>query len=180
MGEGDIDLAAYFARFKALCPGSRCTSRPSQASPASSPIWIPRSGKRGPHMPAASFARFVALAERGKPRSPWEPPAGVDRTKAEQDYQKGELERSLVLLEARSRAERRVASSGPSQMPFALTYPVRMLRCLYGPPLTTTSPLSAFRRTRRSTRRSSRAARPACRRSACRPRKASCCICWRA
>ena len=110
MGEGDIDLVAYFARFKELCPGIPVHIETISGFAREFPIWIPRSGRRGPQMPAASFARFVALAERGKPRSPWEPPAGADRTKAEQEYQKGELERSLSLLpqEPRSRAERRV------------------------------------------------------------------------
>jgi hypothetical protein len=46
-------------------------------------------------MPAASFARFVALAKAGKPRPAFQPPAGPEKVKAEQEYQKGEVERSL-------------------------------------------------------------------------------------
>ena len=40
---------------------------------------------------AKDFAKFVALAKRGKPLQPHR---SAD-TKAEQEYQKGELERSL-------------------------------------------------------------------------------------
>jgi hypothetical protein len=47
-------------------------------------------------MPAASLARFEAIARRGHPRPAWSPPAGTDRERAEQEYQKGELERSLI------------------------------------------------------------------------------------
>ena len=47
-------------------------------------------------MPARSLARFEALARKGKPVPAWEPPAGQDRRPAEQAYQKGELERSLI------------------------------------------------------------------------------------
>jgi len=95
MGEGDIDLVAYFARFKRLCPGVPVHIETISGFAREFPYLNPEFWKAWPDMPASSFARFVAIAERGKPRSPWEPPAGIDRTKAEQDYQKGELERSL-------------------------------------------------------------------------------------
>jgi len=95
MGEGDIDLVSYFDRFKALCPGIPVHIETISGFAREFPYLDPAFWKAWPEMPAASFARFVALAERGKPRAPWEPPAAVDRTKAEQAYQKGELERSL-------------------------------------------------------------------------------------
>jgi hypothetical protein len=52
--------------------------------------------KAWPDMRAADFAKFVAIAQRGKPRETWQPPAGVDRQQAEQEYQRGEIERSLA------------------------------------------------------------------------------------
>jgi len=84
MGEGDIDLKAYFARFRELCPGL--------------PVHIETISGRRPRLqlPAAGlleglaqhagsrFAHFIAIAERGKPRQPWTPPAGERRAKAEQ------------------------------------------------------------------------------------------------
>jgi hypothetical protein len=53
-------------------------------------FWAPYAEARG-----AAFARFVALARRGKPRAPWAPPPGKDRESAERDHQRDELERSL-------------------------------------------------------------------------------------
>jgi hypothetical protein len=47
-------------------------------------------------MPARSLARFEALARVGHAVAPWQPPAGQDKTKAEQSYQRGELERSIL------------------------------------------------------------------------------------
>ena len=95
MGEGEIDLVTYFARFKELCPGIPVHIETISGFAREFPYLDPTFWKAWPQMPAASFARFDALAERGKPRSPWEPPGITDRTKAEQEYQKGELERSL-------------------------------------------------------------------------------------
>ena len=44
---------------------------------------------------ASDFARFVALAKKGKPRDTWKAPEGKDRKLAEQEYQKSEIERSI-------------------------------------------------------------------------------------
>ena len=44
---------------------------------------------------ASDLARFVALAKKGKPRDAWKAPAGVDRKVADQEYQKGDIERSI-------------------------------------------------------------------------------------
>jgi len=101
MGEGDIDLAGYFDRFRALCPGIPVHIETISGFAREFPYLDPAFWKAWPDMPAASFARFVAIAEHGKRRAPWQPPAGVDRTKAEQDYQKGELERSLAFCRSK-------------------------------------------------------------------------------
>ena len=37
----------------------------------------------------------MALAKKGKARDTWKAPEGQDRKLAEQDYQKGEIERSI-------------------------------------------------------------------------------------
>jgi sugar phosphate isomerase/epimerase len=96
MGEGDIDLKAYFARFRVLCPGVPVHIETISGFSRDFPYLQPEFWKAWPNMPARSLARFVALAERGRPREAWQPPAGEDRTKAEQAYQRGELERSLI------------------------------------------------------------------------------------
>jgi sugar phosphate isomerase/epimerase len=95
MGDGDIDLKAYFTRFHELCPGIPVHIETISGLSREFAYLQPDFWKAWPKMPARNFARFVALAERGKPRQPWTPPAGEDRPKAEQAYQRSELERSL-------------------------------------------------------------------------------------
>ena len=48
-----------------------------------------------PKARAADLARFLALAKRGKKIEPFKAPAGVDNNTAQQDYQRGEIERSI-------------------------------------------------------------------------------------
>ncbi len=96
MGDGQIDLKAYFARFRELCPGVPVHIETISGFSRPFPYLTPDFWKAWPDMRAASFARFEALASRGTPREAWQPPPGADRTKAEQDYQRGEIERSLT------------------------------------------------------------------------------------
>lgn len=96
MGDGDIDLPAYFARFRVLCPDVPVHIETISGGSREFPYLTPAFWNAWPTMPARTFARFVALAERGKPRESWTPPpAGEARVKAEQAYQRAELERSL-------------------------------------------------------------------------------------
>ena len=88
MGEGEIDLVSVLRAFKELCPGIPVHIETISGFAREFPYLDPTFWKAWPQMPAASFARFVALAERGKPRSPWEPPGNADRTKAEQDIRR--------------------------------------------------------------------------------------------
>lgn len=95
MGEGQIDLVEYFREFSRLCPGvpvhiETISGFNRELAFLDGEFW------RGwPEMPAARFARFLALARAGKPRPTFQPPAGADKARAEQEYQRGELERSL-------------------------------------------------------------------------------------
>jgi sugar phosphate isomerase/epimerase len=96
MGDGDIDWKAYFARFRELCPGIPVHIETISGNSREFAYLTPEFWKPWPKMPARSFARFVALAERGKPRQPWSPPAGEERAKAEQAYQRAEIEKSIA------------------------------------------------------------------------------------
>jgi 3-oxoisoapionate decarboxylase len=96
MGEGDIDLKAYFARFRELCPGVPVHIETISGFNREFAYLQPEFWKAWPELPARAFAPFLAIARRGKPRSAWQPPAGEDRKTAEQAYQRGELERSLI------------------------------------------------------------------------------------
>lgn len=95
MGEGAMDLGAYFARFRELCPGvpvhiETISGFSREFTYLDAAFW-----KAWPALPAPSFARFLALAKRGTPREAFRAPAGEAGRAAEQEYQRGELERSL-------------------------------------------------------------------------------------
>ena len=96
MGEGQIDLPAYFAEFDRLCPGVPVHIETISGFNREFPYLVPEFWAAWPHMPASSFARFVALACRGTARPTFQAPAGAERAKAEQTYQRGEIERSLT------------------------------------------------------------------------------------
>ena len=95
MGEGDWDLKTYFKRFVELCPSVPVIIETISGFNREFPYLDPAFGEAFPKARASEFARFVALARRGKPRQPWKSAAGKDRKLAEQEYQKGELERSV-------------------------------------------------------------------------------------
>lgn len=96
MGEGDIDQKAYVARFRQLCPGVPVHIETISGFSREFPYLQPEFWKAWPQMPAAGFAKFLAIAKKGHAREPWTPPAGPDRQRAEQEYQRGEIERSLI------------------------------------------------------------------------------------
>lgn len=95
MGEGEIDLKAYFTAFRELCPGVPVHIETISGFNREFAYLTPEFWKAWPTLPAASFARFLAIARQGKPRPPFQPPAGEARQTAEQAYQRGEIERSL-------------------------------------------------------------------------------------
>ena len=95
MGEGQIDLKQYFATFRAECPGVPVHIETISGFNREFEYLDPAFWRGWPDMPAAAFARFLALARAGKPRPVFEAPAGADRRRAEQEYQRGEIERSL-------------------------------------------------------------------------------------
>jgi sugar phosphate isomerase/epimerase len=91
MGEGNVDLKTYFQKFAALCPGVPVHIETISGFNREIPYLKDDFWNVWPKAKAADFARFLALAKRGKPREPHRSP---DK-EAEQAYQKGELERSL-------------------------------------------------------------------------------------
>ena len=91
MGEGLVDWKTYFETFAALCPNVPVNleiisgfSRP--VAYLQKDFW-----NAWPKAKASDFAKFLALAKRGKPLESHKSPD----PKAEQEYQKAELERSL-------------------------------------------------------------------------------------
>ena len=91
MGEGTVDVKTYFKRFAELCPGVPVHIETISGFNREIPYFKEDFWKVWPHAKARDFARFVALAKKGKPREPH----NSANPQAEQDYQKGEIERSI-------------------------------------------------------------------------------------
>jgi hypothetical protein len=95
MGDGMVDWKKYFARFAELCPDAPVNIETisgfnHELATNTDDFW-----KAWPNGKPAGFDRFLALAKLGKPRQPHQHPEGVDRTIAEQQYQRDEIERSI-------------------------------------------------------------------------------------
>jgi sugar phosphate isomerase/epimerase len=101
MGEGQVDLKAYFALFDELCPGVPVHIETISGFNREFPYLKPEFWKAWPHMPAEPFAHFLAFAKKGTPRPTFQAPDGADKPRAEQAYQKGEIERSLTYSKER-------------------------------------------------------------------------------
>jgi sugar phosphate isomerase/epimerase len=95
MGEGTVDLKAYFDKFAVLCPGVPVHIETISGFNRELPYFKPDFWKAWPKARASDLAKFVALAKHGKPREPWQTPAGKDRKLADQEYQKDQIERSI-------------------------------------------------------------------------------------
>ena len=95
MGEGCVDVKAFAKRWGELCPEVpvqlEIISGFAKAFNYLEPdFWGPYESIR-----ADDFSKFVSLAKSGKAIEPFKAPKGVDRKKAQQDYQLAELERSI-------------------------------------------------------------------------------------
>ena len=95
MGDGTLDLKTYFQRFAELCPGVPVHIETISGFNREFAYLQPNFWETFPKMPAKDFAKFVALAKKGKPRDPWKAPQGVPRDRAEQEFQKSEIEKSI-------------------------------------------------------------------------------------
>jgi len=91
MGGGDVDLKNYFEQFARLCPGVPVHIETISGFAREIPYLKPEFWSVWPKAKARDFAQFVALAKRGKALTPHRSPDA----KAEQEYQKGELEESI-------------------------------------------------------------------------------------
>jgi 3-oxoisoapionate decarboxylase len=88
MGDGTIDLKAYFKRFAELCPDVPVHIETISGFNHEIQYLDPKFWEAFPKMPAKDFARFVALAKKGKPRE-------ARRPQSEQEFQKAEIEKSI-------------------------------------------------------------------------------------
>ena len=92
MGDGLVDWKAYFERFAELCPNVPVNLEIISGGARPFPYLKDSFWKEWPKAKAVDFAKFLALAKRGKPL---ESHKSAD-SKAEQNYQREQLERSLT------------------------------------------------------------------------------------
>jgi sugar phosphate isomerase/epimerase len=96
MGEGCTDLPAFFDLFEKACPGVTVHIETISGFTKTFPVHDRGFWKAFLDAKAADFAAFMALADKGHAIEPFSPPPGADRAKAEQEYQLGELARSIA------------------------------------------------------------------------------------
>jgi 3-oxoisoapionate decarboxylase len=95
IGDGQIDLKKYFARFAQLCPGVPVHIETISGFAKPFPYLKADFWKPYATTPVADFAKFVALAKQGKPFTTVKNPEGKDRNETNQLGQKAEIERSV-------------------------------------------------------------------------------------
>ena len=96
-GEGLIDWKKYTAQWAKLCP--QVPMMVETISGFSKEFTVKKAGFWDKYdLRPERFGAFEVLAKRGKAIAPFQAGDGVDKKVAEQNYQKGELERSIRYL----------------------------------------------------------------------------------
>ncbi|HTN75341.1 MAG TPA: sugar phosphate isomerase/epimerase [Pirellulaceae bacterium] len=95
MGEGTIDQRKYFERFAALCPQVPVHIETIGGFNLDAPILVADFWKSYPNLKASELAKFILLAKGHEPLGTFKKPDGAAGKTAEQEFQRGELERSL-------------------------------------------------------------------------------------
>ncbi len=95
MGEGCVNMKKFFTEWMRLCPNlplqlEIISGFSKEFSYLEEEFWSPYST-----ISAQDFARFLSLSEKGKPIDSFRTSQGLDKLKAQQDFQLGELERSI-------------------------------------------------------------------------------------
>lgn len=96
MGDGDVDQKAYMEVFTKRCPGVPVHIETISGFNLDVPYRTTEFWPAWKEAKAEGFARFLALAEKGKPREPWKAPQGMPRQEAEKGFQKEEFEKSIA------------------------------------------------------------------------------------
>lgn len=96
MGDGTTDLKTFFERFAALCPEVAVNIETISGFNRELKVKTDEFWKAWPAGKPKGYDQFLALAKKGEPRDPWSAPEGVDRQKAQEDYQRDEIERSIA------------------------------------------------------------------------------------
>ena len=96
MGDGCVDMKTLFQEWSKACPETPVQIETISGFAREFPylekdFWPPYSAMR-----ADDYSRFLALSRKGRVLSPFSAPEGVDKKKAQQEYQLEELEKSLA------------------------------------------------------------------------------------
>lgn len=94
VGEGLLDWEAFIARWRALCPSVPFQIETISGFARNFPYKKDDFWTHYDRRPEA-LSRFEELARAGKAMEPFKAPQGEQRKAAEQEYQRGELERSV-------------------------------------------------------------------------------------
>lgn len=95
VGEGMVDFKKYFTQFSQWCPEVPVILETISGRPIPIPFRAPDFSSSYPQTDPCELAAFSAWIERGQPRSPFVPQAGAAGRRAEQEFQRAELERSV-------------------------------------------------------------------------------------
>ena len=95
MGEGSVDLVKYFDLYQKLCPKTAVNIETISGFNRELRINDDSFWKAWPKGKPKGYEEFLKLAKKGKPRKAWAPPKGVNKDKADQDYQKNEIANSI-------------------------------------------------------------------------------------
>ncbi len=96
MGEGNVGIEHWVRRYLQLCPGKTLSLEVIVTAPRVFACYDPKFWEAYRRMPAWEFARFLALAERGAPRTA--PPPADKETAARRERE--DLEASLRYTQA--------------------------------------------------------------------------------
>ena len=94
MGEGLVDWKKYFSHFGKMCPDAPVCIETISGFNHELKVKMDEFWKAWPKGKPKGFEKFEAFARRGKVEK-FKPAAGVDRKKAQQQFQRGDIERSL-------------------------------------------------------------------------------------
>ncbi len=96
MGEGAVDWKEYFTVFRQLCPHVAVNIETISGFNREFKLNDDEFWKSFPTGKPKGYEQFLAFAENGKPREPYQRPENISRTRADQNYQQTELERSIA------------------------------------------------------------------------------------
>ncbi|RZO18996.1 MAG: sugar phosphate isomerase/epimerase [Verrucomicrobiaceae bacterium] len=95
MGEGTVDLKSYFELYSKLCPDTAVNIETISGFNRELKIKDESFWKAWPKGKPAGYDKFITLAKKGEPRKAWKAPKGVEKKKADRDYQRSEIARSI-------------------------------------------------------------------------------------